>query len=370
MLWFSFSAFAAGWYQDMNNPNLAWLYRQKITVNHLLVSGELTSFPVLVKITSTSNPVFSKAQLSTGWDILFTKADGAAKITHEVEYYNSSTSTLCAWVRAPSVSATTDAVMYMYYGCPNATTQESRNGVWDSNFIMVQHLKETSGQHMDSTVNAHNSRAVQVSVEGTYCGAIDGADTFRPISYVSCEMTCLNSAEGCVMVVASMGAASATRSYMFCHSGTNARLYLLEGVGSFEIAYGVTSFTPVGFVIPTTTWHVYAFTWLGTSWNAYVDGVLKSSGTANFAGILTAPVIGCYTNFTQEYYTGMIDEVRTSNLARTQPWLSTEANSILSPSAFCTFAAEERRPSVMIINRPPPAENKLGLAETDIMREH
>jgi len=55
----------AGWY----NP--AFQYRQEITIDKAIAGTDLSDFPVLIKITDSSNPVFAGAQES-GSDILFT----------------------------------------------------------------------------------------------------------------------------------------------------------------------------------------------------------------------------------------------------------------------------------------------------------
>jgi hypothetical protein len=117
--------------------NANWRYRKTITINHLKVSGSLTGFPVLVSLTDSD--LASKAQ-SDGRDIVFTDAS-LVKLDHEIESFNHSTGTLNAWVKA-NVSSSVDTVLQMYYGNPAASNQQNPTGVWDSNFVMVQHLSE------------------------------------------------------------------------------------------------------------------------------------------------------------------------------------------------------------------------------------
>jgi hypothetical protein len=125
-------ASGAGEWWDAN-----WKYRKTITINHLKVNGSLTDFPVLVSLTDSD--LASKAQ-SDGRDIVFTDAS-LARLDHEIESYNHNTGTLNAWVKA-NVSSSVDTVLRMYYGNPAASNQQNPTGVWDSNFVMVQHLSE------------------------------------------------------------------------------------------------------------------------------------------------------------------------------------------------------------------------------------
>jgi Concanavalin A-like lectin/glucanases superfamily/Domain of unknown function (DUF2341) len=350
----------AGWYTNTANQTNVWLYRQMITVNHASVSAALTDFPVLVKITGTSNPLFSKAQ-STGNDIRFTQADGSTKITHEVEYYNSTTGTLCAWVRVPALSNTVDTNIYMYYGCANAAsvTAEASN-TWDPNFIMVHHLAQTSGHHLDSTASANNSTLEALTAQGTQVGTIDGADTFNGTSdHVITTTTNATISAGSICILANETATAKT--YMSgCYNGAYLnRLYLYDSAEVFWIDFSGLDISST-FTIPLNTWHYYALTWSSTTaYIVYVDGVAKASGTAATALTAIPPsnYLGAYPD-NSKWWTGKIDEFRWSKTQRSAAWLLTEWNNMSSPSTFITLATEGKRPSAMMSNAVPPPLDK------------
>ena len=127
-----------------------WSNRQKITILPTLANADLTNFPYLVKITDSTNPVFSIPQ-ADGDDILFTAADGTTKLNHEIEKYNPATNELYIWVQVPTISSAVNTDIYMYYGNGSVASQQSVAATWDNDFVMVQHLHETSGPHFDST---------------------------------------------------------------------------------------------------------------------------------------------------------------------------------------------------------------------------
>ncbi len=151
----------------------SWTYRKTITINHANVAGSLTSFPVLINTTDAD--LASKAQ-SDGDDIAFADLSGN-KLDHEIELYSSATGHLVAWVRLPTLSSTNDTVFYMYYGNPSASNQQNPAGVWDSNFRMVQHLKEASGNYHDSTANQNDGTPFGGVSQGV-AGKIDGSAGF------------------------------------------------------------------------------------------------------------------------------------------------------------------------------------------------
>lgn len=148
------------------SPSLAWYnsnwqYRKSITIDHTKVPNtDQTDFPVLVNRNSDAD--LQVNALSTGNDILFTSADGVTKIPYQREYYNSSDGALTAWVKVPTVSASQNTTIYMYYGNPNASDQQSASTVWDANYAGVYHLTE----------NSTSSGAYKESKSGTINGTV------------------------------------------------------------------------------------------------------------------------------------------------------------------------------------------------------
>ena len=375
-------AFAVGWYQDTTNPNLAWRFRQKITINTAQVSGELTDFPVFVRITDTANPVFSNAQ-TTGRDILFTSSDAVSKITHEVETYNSSTSTLCAWVRTP-VSATTAVVLYMYYGCATAGTQESKSGVWDSNYIGVWHLSDAStAVAKDSTTNVCTMAGYgDLAVPGILSNGVSlgGVSTSiitmelpgkEPLFDVAAGVSLTFSLWIKVTTFETGWQPIFTKSNgswrLSRNNATTTCCFALNGPGTTNLA-GLVG-------VQDSQWHymVCVFDNANNVEYMYNNGVLDTTeAAANDVTNVTQPVnIGANSGAAGNgYFHGYVDEARFSTTARSAQWVKSEYNNQSNPGAFCTISPQERRPSVMIINKPPPAENKRKLAEAGIMREH
>ena len=124
-----------GWY------NTNWSYRKPIIVKNSMISGTLCSYPAYIYISGDSH--LSQYAQSSGRDILFTDYDGDTKLPHEIEYYSSGT--LHAWVRIPYLYEDEDYKnkIFMYYGNPSATDQQQPSGVWDPNYVFVDHAKDS-----------------------------------------------------------------------------------------------------------------------------------------------------------------------------------------------------------------------------------
>ena len=158
--------------------DVSWLYRKEIATNEAMISADLTSFPLLISLAADAD-LADKAQ-DDGDDILFTDSVGTV-LSHEIEHFDGDTGQLIAWVNVPYLSSTESTYLYMYYGNAAAANQEDPTGVWDSDFVMVQHLEETSGTHFDSTVYA-NDGIPQNGLVQDAVGKIGGADDFGGVN--------------------------------------------------------------------------------------------------------------------------------------------------------------------------------------------
>ncbi len=112
-----------------------------------------------------------------GDDIAFTDYAGT-QLAHEIEHYDPATGELVAWVNVPSLSSTLDTSLYMYFGNREATNQQNAAAVWDSDYVLVQHLNETTGTHYDSTAYGNDGTADNLASQDA-AGKIDGADEFQ-----------------------------------------------------------------------------------------------------------------------------------------------------------------------------------------------
>jgi hypothetical protein len=128
----------ADWYND------SWEYRKKITTSlNTVISSDLTDFPYLVSFTDSD---FTKTTESDGTDIIFTASDGTTELAYEIERFDQSTGEVIAWVKIPTVSASENTDIYIYY---KGTASSSSSSVWDSNYKLVYHLNQSSTGTVD-----------------------------------------------------------------------------------------------------------------------------------------------------------------------------------------------------------------------------
>jgi uncharacterized repeat protein (TIGR01451 family) len=342
---------AQGWY------NVGWTYRKAITIDYTKVSsGPHTNFPVLISRTDTD--LQAKAQ-SSGNDILFTASDGTTKLDHQIESYTSGTGALVAWVRIPSLSSSSNTVIYMYYGNASASDQQNATGTWESNFKAVWHLGETSTATdgmKDATSNANHGTA-QGSPTGLGASAQIGSGMTLDGSndYVSTKTSFANPQTLTLSLWFKTTSANSRKLLGFESSQTgtgsvNYDRHIWIGSDS-KIRDGIYDGSSVQEVTTSGTynngsWHYAVLTFGSNTLKLYVNGSLigsvSTTGAENTTGYfrLGSYKLSGWTSGSNGFFGGSLDEARVAFTVRSAGWILTEYNNQNSPSTFYSVGSE------------------------------
>lgn len=341
--------------------NSLWGYRRPMTIDNAKIDANLTDFPVLVKLTA-SNFDFTKAKPG-GEDIRFTAGDGTTLLNYEVESWDS-TSTLEAyiWVKIPSVADLTNTVFYMYYGNPAASSVQNPTGVWDSNFVMVQHLEEkitsSTVNIFDSTANANHGTHVNYLDDGLG-GKIDGGDWFYNLNTASVpdsasldSLTSNITVEAWVWPDAPQANDRITEKWA-SNMGWNFRYYYINSSKN-GLAVGLDDSSCIGQVTNASDgMNNYAWAHVAFSFDLsdtpgsnqikmYINGVRKGAqfGTCNVIDQNNNPLgIGYYVVGNGAFLNGGLDELRISKTTRSIAWIKASYES--SNNTLLTYGNEE-----------------------------
>ncbi|KPK76403.1 MAG: hypothetical protein AMJ79_06705, partial [Phycisphaerae bacterium SM23_30] len=112
----------------------------KITIDYNKVTGALTDHPVLVTGDNIPDNFWNYVK-SDGSDIWAQGVVGSEMTVWESEvvFIDVANKKLELWVKVPSLSSVADTVFYINYG-DTALDVTADTGVWDVNFMMVQHM--------------------------------------------------------------------------------------------------------------------------------------------------------------------------------------------------------------------------------------
>ena len=324
-----------------------YTHRRAITLDHTKVPNtDQTNFPVLISgtysyLATTANG--GQVTNSSGYDIIFSSdAGGTTLLAYERETYNSTTGAINFWVQVPTLSHTTDTIIYMYYGNSTVTTDQSnKTGLWDSNYLGVWHSGESSGNLNDST--SHNDPATPTSLTQGVVGEIGNAASyngssshaavgnlslFNPTTIsISAWVKAISYPNTYNYILSKEQTASPYSGYVLRVDGGNLRLYLATG----GVGTSVSATQP-----STGVWHQVVGTYDGNHIDLYIDGsqVNSVSQTGNMNAANASLWFGDSASFNGRTWNGSIEEVRISSSARSADWIATEFNNQSSPSTF------------------------------------
>jgi len=329
--------------------NNDWYYSKKITIDHTKVAGDLTNFPVLISRTDTD---FKKAQ-SDGDDFIFASADNATKYNHEIEKWDSSTGELVAWVNVTSLSSTVDTVLWMYYGNPACSSQQNVAGTWDSNYVVVYHMKDTTTSTItDSTSNGYTGTKKAANTPNQITGKINKAQDFSGSDYIDCSPISSLSTPSTMTIELWVYSHSVTapKTYVSKYAAGNGWLFRNDAEGKFSIDIrnnpSWEMYQTTNVELSVNNWQHLAIVYdsgQATKGKLYVNGTEKAatkSGSSTIAATPTTQLSLGRLPVDGHYYDGLESEVRISNIVRSANWISTGYNNQNSPSTFMSFGNE------------------------------
>ena len=337
------------------------LYARRFTVTFPdYAGGELTDFPVLVRVSTAAIPGFSYAEclVPNGGDLRFSDSVGNL-LASEIDVWDEEGTSLI-WVKVPSLTSST--VIYGYYGCETPAVTSAKD-VWSNGFIGVWHLgesgmvmKDSSWKSADFTCSTANAskvgrgvdglvgKAVQFDVAEDKKGALSAANSaaFDNLGAITLELWVNITAQD-----------TANDRYIF------SKWVTYDNDGSFVI-YDRAGSTPKNriqsaifregqpgknsdskinmYIDPLEAggWHHQVFVYEKTdgstaNWASYGDKAKLSGTTAYNEGVRTgtAPMtLGNSTAASSGAFPGKIDEVRVSNVARSQDWVNATYDTI------------------------------------------
>lgn len=342
-----------------------WTYRAKVTIDSTKVDGDLTDYPVFLRLADFGSGHGIWGNVKTdGSDLRVTTSDETTEVPIEVVDIDTTAKTGEVYFKASgTLSSSADTDFWVYYGNSGASAhaEDATNGrenVWKSSFKGVWHLNEanntTANGYLDSTSTDNDGTGVsmnlteQTGVVSATAAKFDGSNDYidcgndsstRPTGDFS--ITCLCKAANWDLLQSpfSSGVSSSNRGIgFFIHSSTNECKYVQGDGTNKSWLYLVVNF-PGNFI--NGQWHTVTNVKDGTTGRAYVDGVQKDSETG-INSIQYSETVDCNIGKHGNYeFIGEIDEVRLNAEAESAEWIDAVENNLRDSSNFYTIGSEE-----------------------------
>jgi hypothetical protein len=348
-------AFAQNWMSGYS-------YRKKITIDKSKVSGaaSLSNFPVLIRIQDTGlkylSSCESRLKSNKGLDISFAQlAAPMLPISFQLDHYDPANGVLACWVNIPELFATNHAghnEIYLYYGSNSLHDPFSpaAQAVWSVNHQRVWHLNfdaepsisrnaNGSGKNLSGTpgMGANNFPVARIGqgllLNGSTDAMYSAPDTNTTI-YISAWIQ-----------LHQIG----TEQTVLANDTTNGGYVIkINALGNpvFETknAEGLKSIT-AAYTLSPNTW--YYFVWIFSKGvkRIYIDGMYRGGGGSSGIKLGRGGALSIgRSKQNDNYFNGLIDELRIENVERNLDWLTTEYRNQYNPEGFIQVAAEEVNP--------------------------
>ncbi len=329
-----------------------WSFQREICVDHQLISAPLANFPLKIELTA-SNFDFTKAA-ADGSDIRFRDETGVIDLVFERERHDASAQSAVYWVLLPQVAANEATCITMLYGYAEASDVADTTGaVWDEHYVAVWHMGDNPGgsapQMIDFTGNNNHGTALGgvTSVEG-YIGPsvqLNGSDGHvRVPNSSSLNMTGNQfTLEAWVRPTNIAGDGDAGIISKAHETDANVERYHLGidrngGINVRRFSGSLARLDTAAGTVSNNSWQHIVGRYDGSTLRAFRNGV--QVGSMNTSGNLTGStrdlVLG--KRYDSRHYTGRFDELRISNIARSDAWLLASYHS--SAGSLVSFGSE------------------------------
>ncbi|MHA2203518.1 MAG: DUF2341 domain-containing protein, partial [Candidatus Hodarchaeales archaeon] len=339
-------------------------YYKVFSIDHTKVNGTNShvNFPLLISIIDED----LKYDVQVDGDDLAFSMDGQW-LDHQIEEFNQSYSgthaQLIVWVRIPFLSTAFDTNITMYYGNLTMNSRQNPTGVWQSDYSGVWHLNEDpSGvppQIQDSTSPASDGVTYgTMTSSDQVTGKIgDALDFDGSNDYIDFGNPGEMQITGEITVQAWFKVDFVGNDYLVAKHGWDGfrgwDVSFDDDAGIAPDGWIMFRYSPDGTIITTTGhervrvnqwYHVVGVFKPNDYSKLFLNGTQVAISTSGVPPSMNDPAlplrIARRSDSATSYVNGIIDEVRISNIARSNEWILTEYLNQFDPSSFYAIGPE------------------------------
>ncbi len=313
-----------------------WSGRMKVVLNTSSAGADVkdtvSDVSVLVRL-HTGNFDFAAAK-EDGSDIRFVSADDKAPLKHHIEKYDPKQGIALLWVRVPQITGgNSQNTVWLYFG--NGAVQDAQDpgGTFDTPQALVLHFAETEGIPRDATGYGNHSASFQ-GKQGVPSAVGNGIAFGSPGDNVVVKPSAsLSFAKGfSVSAWVKIDGPQKNAYLLSREQGGDAVVLGIEGTKPYlGISSGRKSVRtkPGGEIAPNRWHHLAAVAEGGRKLVVYVDGkeVSSAAAPAKLPELEGDLLVGAAAKGGHAF-SGELDELRISSVARSAAWFLTEAASM------------------------------------------
>ncbi len=330
-----------------------WTYRKRIKIPAGAASIALKDFPLLVQ--RTSDKELAKGARGDGLDIAFTAAGGTTRLVHELEGFSADTGALTTWVRLPSLAASADTILYLYYGNAGAASQQDPSTLWGpGGYLGVWHLQSLTAI---SDASGTNPSGIRVGGVTSATGKILAAVRFdgKPTSWIELNDSTLKADSPFTLEAWFKQLGAQPKSWIGIVTKGRKADFQWFGLWinpSDQLTFGWSWMGGAKGNQDATdkpapgAWHQAVATFDGAQMRLYLDGKSVAAPKKNTYQAIAQPlIVGCDRKDSNPSIDGVVDEVRLSSSARSAAWIAAQYDNQSAPQSFYNLGPQEQAPS-------------------------
>ncbi|GAB4152645.1 MAG: hypothetical protein Tsb0016_25080 [Sphingomonadales bacterium] len=337
-----------------------WQRQAAITIDATRVAGSLGNFPVLLTEANLPLEMFDAdgphPARGDGGDIRFSAdAAGATPLPAEIVRFtidpDPANGSAVIWVKVPSLSASADTTIYIWYGAasaaqPGVTDPLGRNAVWSDDLAVAHFATPPSGNAGDlinatGGANGNSIGGVTAVADGWRFNGVDATALFNAaLPALNAPFTVFADWAWNALPSSSL---FGQEVWIFDAAATPIEFLSFGRLISGNRSWKLLTFgeTPGDTGLPVTTARTrIAVVWDGIRFAIYLDGALRQTVTPSGNGWQTAQRVSFASpEFVDSgdvlhWSAGDIFEFKTTQNARSAEWIATEYNNQFSPQTF------------------------------------
>lgn len=322
-------------------PRENWTYFINITIDHDFINGTLKNFPVLVRLNDTI------ADKCNNGNIRFFNYNMSDEFPYEIDKWVDNEERL-VWVKVSEISSTTDTTFRMYYSNATAAAYTVNSSeVWDR-YVAVYHLSNkndsTWGDEHNLTLGGGSFDVASKCGGGWEGDGNDGVYTYANDSILDVTPMTIEAW--------AKSDAAADNDYVMSNGGQDgaSRGFFMDIKTNFfrgNIKNPNTDKSYLNAIIHGTdnNWRYVVLKWDGGTSNngfSFVDGEKVDSSLPVGVGVGAPRDLQIGSNSEGVLcWDGIIDEVRVSEIVRSDAWINATYNTVNNSTGFMTFGGQK-----------------------------
>ncbi len=338
-LGFVLPATAQAWWQD------DWHYRKQIAVDTTpqgaAINEALGRTALLVRL-HTGNFTFDGVK-EDGSDLRFVAADDKTVLNHQIESFDPLMGMALIWVDVPKVEGGQRQDIWMYYGNPKAPATGNGQLTFDPNYTALYHFDGANGTPAKDTTAYGNTAqsATGASIDGVIGRALqfNGQPLLLP---------------GSPSLQHNSGSAFTFSAWLRLDQANGEQLVLARREGANSLLLGLNQGLPFVEIdgqravstqpLNPGQWQHLALTAEGSKVSLYVNGRETASLAVAMPAFNSVMAIGADLSASAYLpFTGAMDELRLSKVARPAALLLADANSQGAESKLVAYGVDEEQ---------------------------